>query len=331
LLNPHCSLSQFHSFSANLYYILLLIMKISVASAFMAAMMATEAAIAAPLEARAPKVSYFSGFNIGANKPNGDCKSTQDWTDEFNAIKSWNPEFTAIKLFSTTDCSTLANAVPAAKATGLKIWAGVWAVDKEKFGREKAGLEQAIRDHGTEWLVGVNVGSESLYRKEIHPGVLAEQIWDVKGMVQTALGASHIPVGSADTWTSWVDGANVDVIKACDVIVMNAFPYWQGAQVDGSQDVFQKAVSNTKAAIGEDKQLIIGETGWPTGGPDFGAAHPNVENLQKFYKSAGCSLRSSKTPHFWFSAFDEPNRGSDIEKNFGIATSDRNLKINVTC
>ncbi|PWW77787.1 Glycoside Hydrolase Family 17 protein [Tuber magnatum] len=306
-------------------------MKFSIASAFMAAMTAAELVAAAPLEPRAPNVSYFSGFNIGANKPNGDCKSTQDWIDEFNKIKSWSSEFTTVKLFSTSDCWALANAVPAAKATGLKIWAGVWAVDRAKFEREKAALEQAIKDHGTDWLVGINVGSESLYRKEIHPGVLTEQIWDVKGMVQIAHGASHIAVGSADTWTSWVDGANADVVRACDVVVMNAFPYWQGAPVDDAQGVFQTAIDNTKAAIGEGKQLIIGETGWPTGGPDFGSAHPSVENLQKYYKSTGCSLRTSKTPHFWFSTFDEPNRTSDIEKNFGIATSDRNLKIDITC
>jgi len=81
---------------------------------------------------------------------------------------------------------------------------------------------------------------------------------------------------------------------------MNAFPYWQSAQIDDAQGVFQTAIDNTKAAIGG-KQLIIGETGWPTGGPDFGAAHPSVENLQKFYKSTGCYLRNSKIPHFWFS------------------------------
>ncbi|CUS14357.1 unnamed protein product [Tuber aestivum] len=306
-------------------------MKFSIPSAFMAAVMVAEVVTAAPLEARAPNVPYFSGFNIGANKPNGDCKSTQDWVDDFNKIKSWNSEFTAVKLFSTADCWALANAVPAAKTTGLKIWAGVWAVDRAKFEREKGALEQAIKDHGTDWLAGINVGSESLYRKEIHPGVLAEQIWDVKGMVQTSLGAPHIAVGSADTWTSWVDGNNADVVRACDVIVMNAFPYWQGAEVDNAQSVFQKAIDDTKAVIGEGKQLIIGETGWPTGGPDFGSAHPSIENLQKYYKSTGCSLRNSKTPNFWFSTFDEPNRATDIEKNFGIATSDRNLKIDITC
>jgi len=309
-------------------------MKFSVASAFAAAMMAADVVTAAPLEPRAPNVPYFSGFNLGANKPNGDCKSTQDWTDEFNAIKSWNPEFTTVKLFSTSDCSALANAAPAATRTGFKIWVGLWPgpenAGQAKFEQEKGALEQAIKADGTGWLAGINVGSESLYRNETSPDTLASQIWDVKGMVQLAYGASDVFVGTADTWTSWVNGSNAIVIQASDVVIMNAFPYWQGAQIDAAKGVFQEAVANTKAAIGE-KQLIIGETGWPTGGPDFGDAHPSVENLQKFYKSTGCDLRGSKVPHFWFSGFDEPNKTSDIEKNFGIATSDRNLKIDITC
>ena len=74
------------------------------------------------------------------------------------------------------------------------------------------------------WLMGVNVGSEALYRKEIKPDVLAGYIYDVKGMTQIAYKATHAPVGSADTWTSWVDGANKPVIDASDVILMNAFP-----------------------------------------------------------------------------------------------------------
>ena len=73
-------------------------------------------------------------------------------------------------------------------------------------------------------MKGINVGSEALYREDFKPDVLAKYIYDVKGMTQVAYKAEHVPVGSADTWTSWVDGRNAPVIKACDVILMNGFP-----------------------------------------------------------------------------------------------------------
>lgn len=125
--------------------------------------------------------------------------------------------YDTFKLFSTNDCDTIKNAVPAAQAVGAKIWAGVWAVDAAKFTAEKNALEAAIRAHGSEWLAGVNVGSESLYRKEITGEQLAQQIYDVKGMVQISLGASSVPVGCADTWTMWVHPNSTAVREAVDV------------------------------------------------------------------------------------------------------------------
>lgn len=126
-------------------------------------------------------------------------------------------KYDTFKLFATSDCDTLKNAVPAAIAVKAKLWAGVWAVDVNKFTAEKNALEAAIREHGHDWLAGINVGSESLYRKEITGHDLAQQIYDVKGMVQISLGAPSVPVGCADTWTMWVHPNSTEVREAVDV------------------------------------------------------------------------------------------------------------------
>lgn len=118
------------------------------------------------------------------------------------------------------------NAAPAAIATNMKIWVGVWAVDDGKFANEKGNLEAALKQYQSAWIAGVNVGSESLYRKEIDPWLLAQRIYDVKGMVQGAYGAKDVPVGSADTWTSWVDPANEQVVDACDVCALITYHYY---------------------------------------------------------------------------------------------------------
>jgi exo-beta-1,3-glucanase (GH17 family) len=179
----------------------------------------------------APTTSYFAGFNLGMIAPtphsllnanlrsgathrSGSCKTTSQWQQEFKKIKSWSTggkgTFSTVKLFSTNDCNALANAVPAAINAGVKLWVGVWNVDDNKFNAEKAALEAALKKYPdtSKWLRGINVGSESLYRKDIAPAKLAQQIYDVKGMVQIAYKAADVPVGTADTWTMWVDGAN---------------------------------------------------------------------------------------------------------------------------
>lgn len=100
----------------------------------------------------------------------------------------------------------LATAVPEAIAAGIKIWVGVWNVPETKYVQDRDALKAAIEAHGTDWIAGINVGSESLYRKEIAPSRLAEQITEVKTWVQDTKQAKHIAVGTADTWTSWENG-----------------------------------------------------------------------------------------------------------------------------
>lgn len=293
---------------------------------------------AAPLEERAaPTVSYFSGFNLGANRPDGSCKTQAHWEQEFLKIKSWSTnardKFDSVKLFSTADCDTLARAVPAAIKTGTTIWAGIWPSTPAKFNAEKAALEVQLKKYqstGNKWLRGINVGSEALYRKEINPNDLATYIYDVKGMTQIAYGASHVPVGSADTWTSWVDGRNKPVIDASDVILMNAFPYWQGVDVEIGLRTFQEAVRNTTQAIGK-KPFVVGETGWPSAGPKYGNAIPCKACIQKYYTDVACWLQKQTYGWYWFSGFDEPKRESEIERNFGIAWSGQTPKVKFTC
>jgi len=285
----------------------------------------------------APTVSYMTGMNLGTNTKTGACKTQADWEADFNAIKydyskgltyQWNH----IKLFTTSDCNALANAVPAAIKVGVKIWAGVWAHDGNKFNVEKAALESAIKSFGDAnvWLAGINVGSESLYRKEMPAWTLAERIYDVKGMVQIAYKLSTIPVGTADTWTSWEHPDNKPVIDAVDVVLMNGFPYWEGATVAQGLDKLKEAIAKTKAHTGA-KPFVIGETGWPTYGPNFQNAVASKANLQTYWKAAGCYLISQRIPFFWFSAFNEPNKQSAIEQNFGVGYSSRALFIDLKC
>lgn len=63
--------------------------------------------------------------------------------------------------------------------TGTKIWVGIWNTPADKFNREKAALEAVMRRYPdtSKWLMGINVGSESLYRKDVTPAKLAEQIY----------------------------------------------------------------------------------------------------------------------------------------------------------
>lgn len=177
------------------------------------------AAVAALAASLPFTTAYWKGFNIGANNADGSCKTTAQWTTAFNKLKGLPQGITSVRLYASSDCNTLANAVPAAKNTGVKLLVGVWTEDANHFNAEKQALLNAISAHGKDWILAISVGSEDLYRKETSASTLANQIYDVRGMVRSV--GVQAEVGHVDTWTAWVDGANTAVIKASDFIGMD--------------------------------------------------------------------------------------------------------------
>lgn len=166
--------------------------------------------------------AYWKGFNVGANNADGSCKTQAQWETAFNKIKGLPQHITSARLYAASDCNTLANAVPAAINTGFNLLVGVWAEDATHYTAEKNALKAAIAAHGSSWILAISVGSEDLYRGDTSASALAQQIYDVRGMVR-ALGVNQ-EVGHVDTWTAWVDTKNNAVITASDFIGMDGYP-----------------------------------------------------------------------------------------------------------
>lgn len=175
--------------------------------------------------------AYYSGINIGANLPSGACRSQQDWVNAFTKAASLPPAWKNVRLYASSDCNTLANAVPAALQTGTQLLVGVWTEDADHYNAEKQALLQAIQKYGKDWILAVSVGSEDLYRGDTDANTLASQINDVRGMMW-GLGASDKTIGHVDTWTAWVDSANTPVIQAVDWLGNDAYAYFEGDSID---------------------------------------------------------------------------------------------------
>lgn len=171
--------------------------------------------------------AFWKGFNLPAQLPSGACKTQQDWARDFAVLQSLPGHFTSARLYASSDCNTLAEAVPAAVASGSTLLVGVWTENSAHYEAEKQALVQAVQQHGTGWLIAVSVGSEDLYRGDTDAVTLAGQINDVKNMLH-GLGAANIEVGHVDTWTAWVDPKNEAAIKACDFVGHDGYG-WTGS------------------------------------------------------------------------------------------------------
>jgi len=147
-----------------------------------------------------------------------------------------------------------------------------------------------------------------------------------------ALESPWTPVGTADTWNMLVDPANRAVTDASDVVLMNAFPFWEQIDVDRALERLKQNIRETREAIGWNKFFAVGETGWPTGGNNWGAAAPSVQNQQKYWKAVACWLQTTDYPWLWFEAFDEPAKRNSVDKvayerSFGVCMHSRSPRM----
>lgn len=275
--------------------------------------------------------AYWNGFNAQAQLANGACKSQADWENDFKLMKSLTG-FTSLRVYASSDCDTLARAVPAALNTGGQILVGVWTEDAAHFDREKQALLAAVRQYGFGWIVAVSVGSEDLYRKDTTANTLAGQVYDVRGMLSTVSGYStNVQVGHVDTWTAWVDPASEVLVRACDFVGTNGFPYFQNTQnnnIDQAYNLFWESIGRVRQVVDRVKPGVwvwATETGWPTSGKTENQAVPNVANAGRYWKEVACSSFSSMHT-FWYSIQDY-----NASPSFGVADGSGKPYYNLKC
>jgi glucan endo-1,3-beta-D-glucosidase len=278
-----------------------------------------------------PASAYWKGLNLQATMGNGACKRQEDWAKDFSTMAALPGSFTSARVYAASDCNTLANAVPAALAAGVKLLAGVWAEDGAHFDAEKGALLAAVQTYGVDWLVAVTVGSEDLYRGETTASKLAGQIYDVRGMMTTVPGGSAIQVGHVDTSDAWVKAENKDVIYASDFIGVDSYPYYQNADANGIDNAYNEfysrinAVQSVVSAAGSGAWIWVTESGWPTAGPTENEAVASVANAKQFWDVVACSAFQHMHV-FWYSLQD-----FNVSPTFGVVDENYVAKYDLTC
>ncbi|KAL8861806.1 MAG: hypothetical protein Q9178_001675 [Gyalolechia marmorata] len=251
-----------------------------------------------------PTAAYWKGFNLAANLPSGACKTTEDWARDFSVLQSLPGRFSSARLFASSDCGTLANAVPAALASKTTLLVGLWAENNEHYQAEKAALVQAIEKYGTAWIVAVSVGSEDLYRGDTDAATLVRQLNEITELL-CGRGACHIEVGHVDTWTAWVDPKNEAVIRACDFVGHDGYPYWEGVSIEQGLNAFRQNLEKTRNAAyrAGGPQVWVTETGWPVTGANFGLATTSIPNAEAYWKAVACQIFQEMNA-FWYTLQD---------------------------
>ncbi|MGA9239463.1 glycosyl hydrolase family 17 protein [Robiginitalea sp.] len=181
-----------------------------------------------------------------------------------------------------------------AKEFGIKTMVGAWLGDDPEINREEVDNLILLAKEG---LVDIAaVGNEVLLRGDLTEEELLGFIHEVKSAVP------DLPVGYVDAYYEFVDHPRIT--EACDVILANCYPFWEGCHLDYSilymKDMFQRALR-----AGNGKKVIVSETGWPSEGSSTNGAHPSFENFLKYFINTQKWASEDDIEVFYFSSFDE--------------------------
>lgn len=221
-----------------------------------------------------------------------------------------------VRSFSCTDGNELIPKI--AREYGIKTLVGAWlGTDEEKNEKEIQSLIKVAREGYVDIAA---VGNEVMYREDLSEEELIGFIERVKDEIP------EIPVGYVDAYYEFENRPRI--VDACDVILTNCYPYWEGCHIDYSfvymKDMFHRAVR-----AGKGKRVIISEAGWPNEGQTFHGAEPSMENAIKYFINAQLWSKDENIEMFYFSSFDESwktGAEGDVGAFWGLWDKDERLK-----
>src|SRR5712672_3487801 len=161
--------------------------------------------------------------------------------------------------------------VPALAAkVGLKVIQGIWLSSNRFKNLTQISTAVSLTKEYPGTIIALVAGNEVLLRGEMTTSDLAASIRSVKAQVT-------VPVTYADVWEFWL--RNREVYEAVDFVTIHILPYWEDMPVRAKfaashVDSIRKRM--TVAFPG--KEILIGETGWPSAGRMREGALPSRAN-----------------------------------------------------
>lgn len=177
---------------------------------------------------------------------------------------------------------------------GLKTLVGAWLSDDKSLNEDEInGLIKLAKEGYVDIAA---VGNEVMYRNDLTEVELLEYITRIKEALP------GIPVGYVDAYYEF--SIRPKITEACDVILANCYPYWEGSHVDYSL-MHIKQMYYQALHAGKGKKVIITETGWPSQGTGLDDAQPSKVNALRYFLNMQKWSAEEAIDLFYFTSFDE--------------------------
>jgi glucan 1,3-beta-glucosidase len=197
-----------------------------------------------------------------------------------------------VRTFSCTDGHEQTPRI--AHELGLKTLVGAWlGTDATVNEREIQGVIDLARAGHADIVA---VGNEVMLREDMGED-------DLLGFIQRVQEAlPGVAVGYVDAY--FLFEKHPRITAACDVVMTNCYPFWEGCPRDQALAYMQTMLARTRAAA-PGKRVLISETGWPDQGSAFEGSVPSREGAMQYFVDTARWAREDGVELFYFSAFDE--------------------------
>ncbi|MGD9921560.1 MAG: beta-(1-6) glucans synthase [Pseudorhodoplanes sp.] len=211
-----------------------------------------------------------------------------------------------VRLKAVTDCVRtysiehgLDQVPEIARRVGLKVIQGLWLSSQADKNREQIETGTRLAKQFPDVIQSLVVGNEVLLRGELSAENVAGFLREVKGRV------GGVPVTYADVWEFWL--RHRDLATAVDFVTIHILPYWEDFPIAaGNAAAHVESIRERMAAAFPGKDILIGETGWPSAGRMREAALPSRINQALVVQEVLAIAKNKGYRVNVIEAFDQP-------------------------
>ena len=189
--------------------------------------------------------------------------------------------------------------IPAlAGKVGLKVIQGIWLGSNRLKNQAQISTAVGLVKEYPGVITSVVVGNEVLLRGEMTATDLAANIRAVKAQVS-------VPVTYADVWEYWL--RNREVYDAVDFVTIHILPYWEDFPIRAKHAAAHVDTIRKRLAVAfPAKEILIGETGWPSAGRMRDGALPSRANQARVVSEILDLAKSEGFRVNLIEAYDQP-------------------------
>jgi exo-beta-1,3-glucanase (GH17 family) len=181
---------------------------------------------------------------------------------------------------------------------GLKVIQGIWLGSNRLKNLAQIATVVHLAKEFPDVITSVVVGNEVLLRGEMTTADLAATIRSVKAQLAG-------PVTYADVWEYWL--RNREIYEAVDFVTIHILPYWEDFPIRAKHAAAHVDDIRRRMAVAfPGKEILIGETGWPSEGRMREGALPSRTNQARVVSEI---LELAKRENFrvnLIEAYDQP-------------------------